>query len=98
MSSFDGLVLKTSTKPMDLLNPTRKLSALLGSSYAPLNDHLANDQKDNMFLFKDNTCSPSCCPSTYSCNGGCICTTEQQKKLGRQRANNNPTPSEDMTN
>ena len=45
----------------------------------------------------------SCCPSTYSCNGGCVCTTQQQKTLGQGRAGNNtvsdgPKPAEDITN
>lgn len=103
MSGFDGLVLKESApRKTELIKPTRKLSPLFGG-YVPLNDHVANDSKDDMFLFKDNMCSPSCCPSTYSCNGGCVCTTQQQKKNGQMRANNNtagdtPKPAEDITN
>ena len=95
MSGFDGLVLKTKHISHDLIDPSRKLSALLGSSYAPLNDTLANDQKDKMFLFKDNYCSPSCCPSTYSCDSGCVCTTDQQNSLGRSQGSQ-PEPSEDI--
>ena len=33
-----------------------------------------------MFMFAYNQCKPECCPSTYSCNGGCICTTKNQRK------------------
>ena len=33
-----------------------------------------------MFMFRKNKCSPDCCPSTYSCSGGCVCTTEEQRK------------------
>jgi len=102
MSGFDGLVLTEPVKKVDLLNTSRKLSPLF-AGYVPLNDHLANDSKDDMFLFKDNKCSPACCPSTYSCNGGCVCTTQQQKTLGQGRAGNNtvsdgPKPAEDITN
>ena len=101
MSGFDGLVLKDVPKNVDLIT-SRKLAPLF-SGYVPLNDHLANDQKDDMFLFKDNKCSPSCCPSTYSCNGGCVCTTKQQNLATQNRVGNNtsgvgPTPSEDITN
>ena len=96
MSTYDGVILKVPEKPMELISPSIKISPLLGTSYAPLTDYLANDQDDTMFLFKDNLCTPACCPSTYSCNGGCVCTTEQQKKIGRQRFGNNPKPSEDM--
>ena len=80
MSTYDGVILKVPEKPMELISPSIKISPLLGTSYAPLTDYLANDQDDTMFLFKDNLCTPACCPSTYSCNGGCVCTTEQQKK------------------
>ena len=102
MSGFDGLVLKEQVKKVDVISPSRKLSPLF-AGYAPLNDHVANDSKDIMFLFKDNKCSPSCCPSTYSCNGGCVCTTHEQKTLGQKRgdnntSSNNPKPSEDITN
>lgn len=97
MSSFDGMNLTDPIKTIQLINPTRKLAALLGTGYVPLNDHLANDQKDKMFLFKDNLCSPSCCPSTYTCDSGCVCTTEQQEKISRQRFGNNPKPSEDIS-
>ena len=93
---YADLVLKAPKKSIELISQSRKLSPFFGTSYVPENDHLANDQKDNMFLFKDNMCSLSCCPSTYSCDSGCICTTEQQKKIGRQRFGNNPKPSEDM--
>ena len=104
MSGFDGIYLKGPPKNNKLINTTRKLSPLF-AGYTPLNDHIANDRNDNMFMFKDNTCSPSCCPSTYSCNGGCVCTTDKQDALGGQRygnnpplSKNNPTPSEDITN
>ena len=103
MSGFDGIRLKSQPKNNKLINTSRKLSPLF-SGFAPLNDHLATDSKDNMFMFEDNLCSPSCCPSTYSCNGGCVCTNGQQDASGIQRANNNntqpasPGPSEDITN
>ena len=29
--------------------------------------------EDSMFYFKDFKCSPECCPSPYSCSGGCVC-------------------------
>ena len=104
MSGFDGIKFKEPPNDNKLINTTRKLSPLFGG-YTPLNDHLANDSKDNMFLFKDNLCSPSCCPSTYSCSGGCVCTTDQQNKSTRQRLGNNPpatnnvpSPAEDINN
>jgi hypothetical protein len=35
----------------------------------------------SLFAFAYNKCSPDCCMgSPYSCNGGCVCLTEEQKK------------------
>jgi hypothetical protein len=41
-----------------------------------------------MAIFANNVCSPDCCPSTYTCDRGCVCTTEQQRKLINGRGNN----------
>ena len=41
--------------------------------------------EDSLFMFGKNKCSPECCPSTYSCNGGCVCTTEEQRNRIRGR-------------
>jgi hypothetical protein len=38
-----------------------------------------DDGKKNMFMFAHNKCSPECCPSTYTGDRGCICTTENQR-------------------
>ena len=39
------------------------------------------DTPNSMFMFGHNICSPMCCPSTYTCNGGCVCTTSNQRKF-----------------
>ena len=36
---------------------------------------------NSLFIFKNNQCLPECCPSTYSCSGGCVCTTDKQRKF-----------------
>lgn len=38
-----------------------------------------NDNRKSLFNFSYNKCSPDCCPSTYSCSGGCVCLSEKQK-------------------
>ena len=48
----------------------------------------------NMFMFAHNQCNPKCCPSTYSCDGGCICTTKDQLKFLSSRGSNNNGESE----
>jgi hypothetical protein len=46
----------------------------------------------SMFMFSQNQCSPSCCPSTYSCSGGCVCLTQAQTEFIANRGNNNTIP------
>lgn len=36
---------------------------------------------NSMFMFSQNQCKAECCPSTYSCDKGCICPTENQKNF-----------------
>jgi len=50
----------------------------------PSVDGLADSPK-SLFTFSYNQCRPECCPSTYSCDRGCICTNEQQRKFINQR-------------
>ena len=45
----------------------------------------SKDSPKSLFTFAYNQCRPECCPSTYSCDRGCICTNEQQRKLLNQR-------------
>jgi len=42
----------------------------------------------SMFTFAYNQCKPECCPSTYSCDGGCICTTDSQREFLAKRGLN----------
>lgn len=46
------------------------------------------DDPKSMFLFTHNQCHPDCCPSTYSCDRGCVCTTEQQRNFVHTRGHN----------
>ena len=46
------------------------------------------DGKRSLFMFTHNQCHPDCCPSTYSCDKGCVCTTKQQRKLLNRRGYN----------
>jgi len=45
--------------------------------------------KDSMFIFAQSYASPDCCPSTFSTDRGCVCTTDFQRKyIGEQRGLN----------
>jgi hypothetical protein len=43
---------------------------------------------DNLFIFKNNQCKPECCPSSFSCGGGCVCTTPAQRDYINTRGGN----------
>lgn len=34
-----------------------------------------------LFMFAHNRCHPGCCPGTYSCSSGCVCTTKDQRNF-----------------
>ena len=53
----------------------------------PSVDGTPNGEK-SMFSLAFNKTSPACCPSTYSTDTGCVCTTSQQRKFFNQRGGN----------
>lgn len=74
-------------------SPLCKTISEENNSDGPNVDGTKNSQK-NMFMFAYNQCSPKCCPSTYSCDGGCICTTKNQRNFIASRGENNNGESE----
>lgn len=57
----------------------------------PLKDETiyATVPDDSMFVFSRSISSPVCCPSTYSTDRGCVCTTDYQRKfIGERRGRN----------
>jgi len=65
----------------------------LVSSYYPSVDGDPNSPR-RLFMFAHNQARPECCPSTYSTDMGCVCTTEQQRDLIANRGNNSSPNSE----
>ena len=49
---------------------------------------------DNLFLFKNNQCKPECCGSSFSCGGGCVCTTAKQRDMIASRGGNRTAPTD----
>ena len=47
---------------------------------------------DNLFIFKNNQCKPECCPASFSCGGGCVCTTAKQREMIAGRGGNRSNP------
>lgn len=51
---------------------------------------------DSLFMFKNNQCKPECCPSSYACDGGCVCTTPDQRQVIATRGGNRTTPEDSL--
>lgn len=43
---------------------------------------------DSLFMFKDNQCKPECCGASQACDGGCVCTTSEQRSQLASRGGN----------
>ena len=58
-----------------------KTSTVFGHTlpYKPTTNAPIDNGNEPLFMFGKNKCSPNCCPSTYACSGGCVCTTEEQR-------------------
>ena len=62
----------------------------------PLNGPEFQPGPDSLFMFKNNQCKPECCGASFSCDGGCVCTTPAQRNLIASRGGNRSTPSGDL--
>jgi len=51
---------------------------------------------DNLFMFKNNQCKPECCGSSFSCGGGCVCTTPAQRDMINSRGGNRTAPEDSI--
>ena len=51
---------------------------------------------DSLFMFKNNQCKPECCGSSFSCDGGCVCTSPKQRELIAGRGGNRTSPAGDI--
>ena len=102
LGSFDNLELKTPCEPGNWkhqpCDPGLKNTPLFvpQGTQLPLKSETvyANLPTDSMFLFANNYSRPECCPSTFSSDAGCVCSTEQQRALvGQKRGNNKNYPN-----
>jgi len=97
IGSYDNLQLKTNCgkegwrKPP--CNPPEKSSLMFLPQGTPLplkNEMIYSElPKDSMFILAQSVSSPDCCPSTFSTDRGCVCTTPVQRKyIGEMRGGN----------
>jgi hypothetical protein len=83
-TGYGNQYLKTNKPDVPLLTDTQTLLRH-DMPLADFKDAPLDNGQDQMFMFTKNKCSPDCCPSTYSCAGGCVCTTEQQRNSINKR-------------
>ncbi len=84
MGAFDGIRLKTGNSSS--WRYTAPNEPLTGPEFKP--------GDDSLFMFKNNQCKPECCGASFSCDGGCVCTTPQQRDFINQRGGNRTQPED----
>jgi hypothetical protein len=52
--------------------------------------------ENHLLPFTNNECKPECCGATLSCDGGCICTTPEQRTMINTRGGNRKNQSSDF--
>ena len=62
----------------------------------PMNGPAFEPGPDSLFMFKNNQCKPECCPSSYACDGGCVCTTPDQRNVIATRGGNRTSPEDSL--
>lgn len=87
MGAYDGVKLSPENGVSAWRNTAPNESLLKGAKeFAP--------GPDNLFMFKDNQCKPECCGASFSCGGGCVCTTPAQRQLIASRGGNRTAPDD----
>jgi hypothetical protein len=79
MGAFDGVKLETG-KEGSSWRYNHPNEALNGPSF--------NVGPDSLFMFKNNQCKPECCGASFACDGGCVCTTPEQRDFINKRGGN----------
>lgn len=85
MGAYDGVTLPTGNNVSQwrYTAPNEKLN---GAEFQP--------GPDSLFIFKNNQCKPECCGASFSCGGGCVCTTPQQRDYINKRGGNRTQPED----
>jgi hypothetical protein len=85
IGAFDGVRLKTGNS-VSSWRYTAPNEPLMGPAFEP--------GPDSLFMFKSNQCKPECCGASFSCGGGCVCTTPQQRQYIANRGGNRTAPED----
>jgi hypothetical protein len=87
IGAFDGVRLKTGNN-VSQWRVTAPNEKLIGPDFEL--------GPDNLFMFKSNQCKPECCGASFSCGGGCVCTTPDQRQVIASRGGNRTTPEDSL--
>jgi hypothetical protein len=85
VGAFDGVKLSTGNS-VSGWRYTAPNEPLMGAEFQP--------GADSLFMFKNNQCKPECCGASFSCGGGCVCTTPQQRQYIAGRGGNRTEPED----
>ena len=85
IGQFDGVKLSTGNS-VSGWRYTAPNEPLMGAEFQPGDNEL--------FMFKNNQCKPECCGASFSCGGGCVCTTPQQRQYIAGRGGNRTEPED----
>ena len=85
IGAYDGVKLSTGNS-VSGWRYTAPNEPLMGAEFTP--------GPDSLFIFKNNQCKPECCGASFSCGGGCVCTTPQQRQYITQRGGNRTAPED----
>jgi hypothetical protein len=85
IGQYDGVKLSTGNS-VSGWRYTAPNEPLTGGDFTPGDDQL--------FMFKNNQCKPECCGASFSCGGGCVCTTPQQRQYIAERGGNRTQPED----
>ena len=85
IGQYDGVKLSTGNSVSEW-RYTAPNEPLTGAEFVPGDNEL--------FMFKNNQCKPECCGASFSCGGGCVCTTPQQRQYLASRGGNQTAPGD----
>ena len=85
IGAFDNVALPTGNN-VSQWRYTAPNEPLMGPAFEP--------GPDSLFMFKNNQCKPECCGASFSCGGGCVCTTPQQRQYIASRGGNRTQPED----
>jgi hypothetical protein len=85
MGAFDNVRLSTGNN-ISSWRYTAPNEPLMGPAFKPGDNEL--------FMFKNNQCKPECCGASFSCGGGCVCTTPEQRDYINGRGGNRNVPDD----